>query len=123
MVILMMAILYKETIEKAEAITEVKAEAIFADRGYKGKENHPTNVKVFLSGSKRVQGIFKKLLKGRSGIEPIIGHIKNDHRMAKNYLLGKLGDKINAVLAGCGFNLRKILRFITIENEPLYAIV
>ena len=113
----------KETVEKAEEITEVKAETVFADRGYKGKENHPSDIKVFLSGSKRVHGIFKRLLRGRSGIEPIIGHVKNDHRMAKNYLLGELGDKINAVLAGCGFNLRKILRFITLENEPLYAMV
>ncbi len=112
----------KETVRKAEETTAVKATAVFVDQGYKGKENHPKGVNVFLSGSKKVKGIFKKLLKGRSGIEPIIGHVKQDHRMARNYLLGETGDKINAVLAGCGFNLRKILRLLKSENEPVYAL-
>ena len=48
----------------------------------------------------------------RSAIEPIIGHVKRDHRMDRNYLKGEDGDKINAILAGCGFNIRKLLRAI-----------
>ncbi len=48
----------------------------------------------------------------RSGIEPIIGHVKQDHRMERNYLKGEEGDKINAILTGCGFNIRKLLRAI-----------
>jgi IS5 family transposase len=32
--------------------------------------------------------------------------------MDRNYLKGEEGDKINAILAGCGFNLRKLLRAI-----------
>lgn len=43
--------------------------------------------------------------KRRSAIEPIIGHTKAGHRMDRNYLKGEGGDKINAILAGCGFNL------------------
>lgn len=50
--------------------------------------------------------------KRRSAVEPIIGHVKSDHRMERNYLKGKDGDTINAILAGCGFNLRKLLRAI-----------
>lgn len=53
-----------------------------------------------------------KWYRRRSGIEPIIGHVKQDHRMDRNYLKGKEGDKINAILAGCGFNIRKLLRAI-----------
>jgi hypothetical protein len=30
--------------------------------------------------------------------------------MKRNYLQGKNGDCINALLVGCGFNLRKLLR-------------
>jgi IS5 family transposase len=30
----------------------------------------------------------------------------------RNFLKGKEGDKINAILAGCGFNIRKLLRAI-----------
>ena len=53
-----------------------------------------------------------KWYRRRSGIEPIIGHAKSDHRMDRNYLKGEEGDKINAILAGCGFNIRKLLRAI-----------
>ena len=46
----------------------------------------------------------------RSAIEPVIGHIKGEHRMDRNFLKGTAGDKMNAILAACGFNLRKLLR-------------
>jgi hypothetical protein len=46
----------------------------------------------------------------RSAIEPIFGHLKSDNRMERNHLQGKNGDRINAILSGCGFNLRKLLR-------------
>jgi IS5 family transposase len=45
-------------------------------------------------------------------IEPIIGHTKSDNRLDRNFLKGEEGDKINAILAGCGFNIRKLLRAI-----------
>jgi len=46
----------------------------------------------------------------RAAIEPIFGHLKADHRMARNYLKGTEGDKTNALLCACGFTLRKLLR-------------
>ena len=65
------------------------------------------------------------MVKRRSAIEPVIGHMKNDNRMNRNRLKGKLGDKINAVLSACGFNFRKLLRamalffvFLTEETLP-----
>lgn len=102
--------LLKSTLEKSEKITGIKAEQTFVDKGYRGKEHHPAGVEVFVTGRKRLPKVLKKLLKGRAGIEPIIGHLKHDHRMDKNHLLGEVGDKINAILAGCAFNLKKILR-------------
>jgi IS5 family transposase len=45
----------------------------------------------------------------RSAIEPIFGHLKSDNRLERNHLKGKDGDRMNAILAGCGFNLRKLL--------------
>ena len=49
-----------------------------------------------------------KCLKRRSAIEPIFGHLKSDNRLERNLLKGKQGDHINAALAACGFNLRKL---------------
>ena len=65
-----------------------------------------------MSGAKRIPRSLKKLLRARSGIEPIIEHLKEDHGLARNHLLGKVGDMINAVLTGCAFNLRKIMRLL-----------
>jgi hypothetical protein len=32
----------------------------------------------------------------RSGIEPVVGHVKNEHRMDRNYLHRRHGDADNA---------------------------
>jgi IS5 family transposase len=109
----------KESLQKAEALSDGKIEQAFVDKGYRGKEHHPDNINVYISGKKNLPITIKKLLQGRSGIEPIIGHLKREHRLERNYLLGKIGDKINAVLAGCGFNLRKILNCI--GSEQVFA--
>lgn len=102
----------KECIYKAEGNAKSKIESAFADKSYRGKEHHPDDVNVYISGKKNLPLRLKKLLKARSAIEPIIGHMKNDHRLGRNYLLGRIGDKINAILSGCAFNLNKIMNFI-----------
>jgi IS5 family transposase len=48
--------------------------------------------------------------KRRASIEPIIGHLKTDHRLCRNYLKGWLGDEMNVILAAAGWNLRRLLR-------------
>jgi len=90
-------------------LTGVKPEELFVDRGYRGAQHHPADTKVYLSGRK-LSGRLKRLLRRRSAIEPVIGHLKQDHRMKRNYLQGQAGDEINALLVGSGFNLRKLLR-------------
>jgi transposase, IS5 family len=90
-------------------LTGVTPEELFVDKGYRGSQHHPENVAVYISGRK-LSGTLKRLLRRRSAIEPVIGHLKQDHRMKRNYLQGKEGDEINALLVGCGFNLRKLTR-------------
>jgi len=46
----------------------------------------------------------------RSAIEPVIGHVKAEHRMERNYRKGRSGDELNVIFAAAGFNLRKLLR-------------
>ena len=53
-------------------------------------------------------------MKRRAAFEPLIGHIKNEHRMNRNYLAGKAGDAINAVLAAAGYNFRLLLNWLRI---------
>jgi IS5 family transposase len=63
-----------------------------------------------LSGSKRgLTPAMKRELKRRSAIEPMIGHAKTDGRLGRNYLRGTADDKIDALLATAGHNLRLVL--------------
>jgi len=48
----------------------------------------------------------RKKFRRRAAIEPVIGHLKSDHRMARNYLKGFKGDEINLLLAASAFNLK-----------------
>jgi IS5 family transposase len=103
----------KEAIQDVEQNTGVTIQNIFADKGYRGSKHWPEGKTVLLSGRRRLKPTLKKLLKRRSAIEPVIGHMKQDHRLSRNLLKGILGDHINGILAGTAFNFRKILRFLT----------
>jgi len=98
-------------LSQVERTTEVRPEAAFVDRGFKGAAHHPADVAVYVSGRKRLTRTLKALLRRRSAIEPVIGHLKGEHKRERNHLLGQEGDRINALLTGCGFNLRKLWRF------------
>jgi IS5 family transposase len=50
------------------------------------------------------------MIKRRSAIEPTIGHMKTDGRLARNPLKGALGDALHAVLCGAGHNIRLLLK-------------
>lgn len=83
----------------------------YVDRGYRGYTGTFLKTNIRHQGQKRgISKATRAWLRRRSRIEPVIGHLKSDHRMGRNYLLGTLGDKTNAILAGCAFNLRKIMR-------------
>lgn len=98
-------------LKQVERITQVRPQEAFVDRGFRGTAHHPEDVAVYVSGRKRLSRTQKALLRRRSAIEPVIEHLKDDHGMERNHLLGQEGDRINAMLTGCGFNLRKLWRF------------
>ena len=100
----------KTSIQLTEKNTGVTVTTAFVDKGYRGSVHHPEHVDVHLSGKRRLKPGLKRLLKRRSAIEPIIGHTKHDHRMDVNLLKGRIGDKINVLLAAGAFNLKKITR-------------
>jgi IS5 family transposase len=88
------------------------AQNAYTDKGYKGnpKQLGSTNIHLANRRKKSMKPSEWRWFKRRSAIEPVIGHMKNDNRMDRNYHKGTDGDKMNAILAGCGFNFRKLLR-------------
>lgn len=101
-----------EAIEQTEALTGHAIERAYVDKGYRGHKA-PNQHRVFISGQKRgVHGAIKRELRRRSAIEPVIGHMKNDGHLGRNYLKGYLGDQVNAVLSAVGYNFRLILNWL-----------
>ena len=62
----------------------------------------------------------KKSLKRKQAIEPIIGHLKADHRVNRCHLKGSIGDSLHAVLCATGFNIRWLLRMIAKKGIGLF---
>ncbi|MBI4383314.1 MAG: hypothetical protein HY579_04690 [Nitrospinae bacterium] len=103
----------KETVSQAERLAGFEAKEFFVDRGYRGHDYEGNALAlVARQGMSKVKGSLRKWLKRRSAIEPVIGHMKNDGRLGRNYLLGKEGDKINALLRDAGHNIRKLLAWL-----------
>jgi len=101
----------KRCVEQAERLGKFKSKEIYVDMGYR-KHDYDGDAVVHVArrGLKKVKRSLRKWLKRRSAIEPVIGHMKNDGRLGRNYLLGEEGDRMNAVLCGAGHNMRKLLR-------------
>ena len=109
-----------QTVEKVRGILDcdLSIKKIFLDNGYKGN-NFAEKGKIYSSGTKKkLDKSEKKMLKRRSSIEPIIGHLKNFGRMGRNYLKGKVGDIINPIISAIGLNLRNISNHLISQLKP-----
>ena len=104
----------KGALKQMKRIVGWEADNAYVDKGYKGnpKQLGQTNIHLANRRKKSMKPSEWRWFKRRSAIEPVIGHMKNDNRMGRNTLKGTDGDKMNAILAACGFNLRKLLRAI-----------
>ncbi len=98
------------TVDQIERLVGEVPEETFVDRGY--KKHGVSRTSVFMSGQKTTSPSLKKRIKRRSAIEPVIGHMKMDGKLGRNYLKGTLGNSINACLSGAGYNFRTILKKI-----------
>jgi transposase, IS5 family len=102
-------------LEQVEDITGLRPQSVFCDRGYKGKKMIK-GTSIFLPGAPKKDYTpcqkrkMRQNFRRRVAIEPVIGHVKNDFRMDRNYLKGIIGDAINAFMSAAAFNFRKLLR-------------
>lgn len=101
-------------LEQAEILSGTRAKEVFVDLGYRGVD--VPKVTVYKARQKRGVNTrrLKRALKRRNAIEPIIGHLKNDGLLGRNYLKGELGDAMHAILCAAGHNIRLIRRQLRI---------
>ena len=101
-----------EQIEQVEILTGQRPGTVLADRGYKGAQI--PGCRLLLAHTRKLPDKLKRLLKRRNAIEPMIGHMKNDGLLRRNWLKGSLGDAMHALLCGAGHNLRLILAHLRV---------
>jgi transposase, IS5 family len=91
---------------------------IIADAGYRGHDAPAEHkFRVYTAGQKRrVNQQIKREFKRRAAIEPVIGHLKDEHRMGRNYLAHSSGDAINAMLAAVGYNFRRLIQSLRLST-------
>jgi len=104
----------QEQIEQVNILCDahgVTVKEAVVDLGYRGVDAANPGVLIKHRGWIRsMTDKDRQQLKRRQAVEPVIGHLKADHRMARCWLKGSVGDAVNTVLAAAGFNLRWLMR-------------
>ena len=101
---------------------------VIYDRGGKGK-SQVKGVKILTPDkAKKNDTAYQKRCKrkkfrSRAGIEPIIGHLKTDYRLAQNYLLDEIGIQINALMAATAWNLKKMMEKLKEKVKRLFRFI
>lgn len=101
-------------LEQVKQLTGKAPKIAKGDRGYRGQKNIGETEILIPSPPKKTLSYYqrKKLStahKKRAAIEPIIGHLKTDHRLNRNFYKGVVGDNINIMLSAAGFNFKRMM--------------
>ena len=105
----------EKQIEQVEKLTGVTTRRAYVDRGYRGHKIDRDGLDVTLSQTRGITSpTIKREMRRRSGIEPVIGHLKADGLLERNHLKGPAGDAINAILCAAGHNMRLLLRWLAV---------
>jgi IS5 family transposase len=105
----------ESVIPDIERTIGAELERVITDAGYRGHKAPPERrFRVYVAGQKRrLSAAIRRAFRRRSAVEPVIGHLKAEHRMGRNHLAHSAGDAINAVLAAVGYNFRLLIRWLT----------
>ncbi|HNB02380.1 MAG TPA: IS5 family transposase [Nitrosomonas sp.] len=103
-----------EILRHVEASRGKAVKQAVCDRGYRGRrEINGTQIilpgKALKKDTRHQKDKKRKQCRRRAAIEPIIGHLKSDYRMARNYLKGVIGDHINLLMAAAAWNMKQWL--------------
>lgn len=110
-------------IEQYERLKEKKPKAIFADRGYRGPKA-VNEVSVFTPKPQtNISKVQRKQHCRRAAIEPVIGHLKYDYRLIRNYLKGTVGDAINLMLSAAAMNFKRVMNLWLTEANQSWQLI
>lgn len=104
-------------IEQVAEMTGKRPKRAVVDRGYKGAEVIGETIVVLPKPPKKNQSRYqtqqlRNLHRSRAAVEPVIGHLKQDHRLSRNFYKGIFGDNINIMLAAAAYNFKRLMNKI-----------
>ena len=116
-----------KSLDQVERLVGRRPKLLAGDRGYRGqKQSGSTEVTIpdvpkagdtyYMKRKKH------KLFCKRAGIEPVIGHLKANHRLCRNYYAGIFGDNINVMLAAAAFNFKRAKRTLFALLRRLFSL-
>lgn len=123
----------EQALQQTSRLTGHPPKTATVDRGYKGKSKvgetliqipKPFNLN---KTTKYQQNKLKKSFRRRAAIEPLISHLKTDHRLSRNFYKGIFGDNINVMLCAAAFNFKRMMNqwkasFWTLLQNLIFAI-
>ena len=98
-----------EVLEQFERLNGKEAKDAFVDRGYKGVKQYKGTTIHVPKPDKHITKAKRKSHSRRAAIEPVIGHLKQDYRLCRNYLKGIIGDNINVILSAAAMNFKRAM--------------
>lgn len=98
-----------QALEQYERLTELKAKNLFLDRGYRGPKQIGETLINTPHPEKNMSKTRRKRHRRRAAIEPVIGHLKQNYRLGRNFLKGVNGDQINVLLAAAAMNFKRVM--------------
>ena len=104
-----------EVLEQYERLNGKEAKEVFVDRGYKGIKQYKASTIHAPRPDKNTTKAQRKKHSKRAAIEPVIGHLKQDYRLCRNYLKGILGDNMNLILAAAAMNFKRRMNLWSTE--------
>lgn len=103
----------EKSLEQTKRLTGQAPKTATVDRGCKGRTQIGETIIQIPKPRKNMNayrlGKLKKSFRRRAAIEPVIGHLKADHRLNRNFYKGIFGDNINIMLAAAAFNFKKMM--------------
>ena len=105
------------SLDQTERIVGRRPKLLGGDRGYRGQKQSGATEIMIPDAPKAGDSYYKRRKKRkffckRAGIEPVIGHLKADHRLCRNFYARVFGDNINVMLAAAGFNFKRAMRIL-----------
>ena len=96
-------------LDQYERINGKQAKEVFVDRGYKGISSYKDSKICVPKPNINITREQRNRHSKRAAIEPVIGHLKQQYRLCRNYLRGVAGDNMNVILAAAAMNFKRAI--------------